>query len=66
MTSSAVVLEGLAFGEGPRWHDGRLWFSDMHAHVVHAFDPASGALDSIVEVAGAPVRSGMGPERLGC
>jgi sugar lactone lactonase YvrE len=30
-----TVLDGLAFGEGPRWHDGRLWFSDMHAcHVM--------------------------------
>ena len=22
------------FGEGPRWHDGRLWFSDFFAHAV--------------------------------
>jgi sugar lactone lactonase YvrE len=58
MTASEVVLEGLAFGEGPRWHDSRLWFSDMHAHVVHAFDPSTGALDSIVEVDGGP--SGLG------
>lgn len=29
-----TILDGLAFGEGPRWHDGRLWFSDMHAHRV--------------------------------
>ena len=58
MTGSEVVLEGLAFGEGPRWHDGRLWFSDMHAHVVHALDPATGELASIVEVDGAP--SGLG------
>ncbi len=31
-----TVLDGLAFGEGPRWHDGRLWFSDMHARHVMA------------------------------
>ena len=24
-----VVLDGLAFPEGPRWHDGRFWFSDV-------------------------------------
>ncbi len=24
-----VVVEGIDFGEGPRWHDGRLWFSDF-------------------------------------
>ena len=29
-----TLLTGLHFGEGPRWHDGRLWFSDFHAHSV--------------------------------
>jgi len=29
-----TVLDGLYFGEGPRWHDGALWFSDMHDHRV--------------------------------
>jgi sugar lactone lactonase YvrE len=24
-----LVLDGIGFGEGPRWHDGRLWFSDF-------------------------------------
>jgi sugar lactone lactonase YvrE len=24
----------LYFGEGPRWHDDALWFSDMHGHAV--------------------------------
>jgi sugar lactone lactonase YvrE len=27
-----ILLDGLCFAEGPRWHDGELWFSDMHAH----------------------------------
>jgi sugar lactone lactonase YvrE len=31
-----VVLDGLAFPEGPRWRDGELWFSDMHGHEVVA------------------------------
>jgi sugar lactone lactonase YvrE len=53
-----VVLEGLAFPEGPRWHEGRLWFSDMHAHVVIALDPASGKTEEIVEVRSDP--SGLG------
>jgi sugar lactone lactonase YvrE len=34
-----TVLDGLAFPEGPRWRDGRLWFSDMHAHEVVAMTP---------------------------
>src|SRR3954468_15521319 len=29
-----VLLDGIGFGEGPRWHDGRLWFSDFHRHAV--------------------------------
>lgn len=34
MTQARVVAEGLCFGEGPRWHDGRLWFSDFYDHAV--------------------------------
>jgi sugar lactone lactonase YvrE len=29
-----VLADGIYFGEGPRWHDGRLWFSDFHAQAV--------------------------------
>lgn len=29
-----ALVEGLVFGEGPRWHGGRLWFSDMLEHRV--------------------------------
>lgn len=29
-----TLVSGLCFGEGPRWHDGSLWFSDMHANTV--------------------------------
>jgi hypothetical protein len=32
------LLTGLAFGELPRWHDGRLWFSDWIAQEVIAVD----------------------------
>lgn len=34
MSRASVLTEGLYFGEGPRWHDGRLWFSDFYAHAV--------------------------------
>ncbi len=36
--SSHVVLTGLAFGESPRWHDHRLWFSDFYRHAVFSLD----------------------------
>ena len=29
-----VLAEGIYFGEGPRWHEGRLWFSDFYAKAV--------------------------------
>ena len=63
MTDSLVpVLDGLAFAEGPRWHEGRLWFSDMHAHRVQALDPATGAAETIAEVPGRPSGLGWRPD----
>jgi sugar lactone lactonase YvrE len=38
MTDTAILLDGLHFGEGPRWHEGRLWFSDFYAHAVKSMD----------------------------
>ena len=34
MTTAQVIHEGLAFGEGPRWRDGRLWYSDFYRHAI--------------------------------
>jgi sugar lactone lactonase YvrE len=34
MAEFKVLLDNLAFPEGPRWHDGKLYLSDMHAHQV--------------------------------
>jgi sugar lactone lactonase YvrE len=33
-----TLLTGLAFGESPRWHEGRLWFSNWGAQEVVAVD----------------------------
>src|SRR5262245_11710533 len=38
MTELHTLLTGLAQGESPRWHDGRLWLSDMGANEVVAVD----------------------------
>lgn len=57
-----VVLDGLRFGEGPRWHDGRLWFSDMHEGVVLAMAP-TGELETICKVPGEPSGLGWLPDR---
>jgi sugar lactone lactonase YvrE len=57
MTEPRVLLDGLRFPEGPRWHDGRFWFSDMHAGRVIAV-AMDGRAETIVEVEGEP--SGLG------
>src|SRR2546423_8002524 len=33
-----TLMTGLVLGESPRWHDGRLWFSDWGAGEVVALD----------------------------
>lgn len=33
-----ILLAGLGFGESPRWHDGRLWFSNWGRQEVVAVD----------------------------
>jgi sugar lactone lactonase YvrE len=40
VTDTTVLTGGLHFGEGPRWHQGRLWFSDFYDHAVKSVDPA--------------------------
>jgi sugar lactone lactonase YvrE len=36
------VVEGLTFAEGLRWHDQKLWFSDMYANEVHTWSEGAG------------------------
>jgi sugar lactone lactonase YvrE len=55
--NASPLVEGLVFGEGPRWRDGRLWFSDMHDLQVKTVD-LQGRVQSIVRVPGRP--SGLG------
>ncbi|MDJ0865009.1 MAG: SMP-30/gluconolactonase/LRE family protein [Myxococcota bacterium] len=57
LAAPRTLLDGLRFPEGPRWHDGRLWFSDMHAGRVLAVD-LDGRAETMAEVAGEP--SGLG------
>ena len=57
MSQTSVLLDGLTFGEGPRWHDARLWFSDFYSHRVMTVDLA-GKAETILEVPQRP--SGLG------
>ena len=57
MTPPEVLLDDLIFLEGPRWYDGKLWFSDMFAGQVRTVD-LSGNTEVVAEVAERP--SGLG------
>jgi sugar lactone lactonase YvrE len=57
MTTTSILRTGLHFGEGPRWHDGRLWYSDFYDHAVHAIG-LDGNDERLFEVPGQP--SGLG------
>jgi sugar lactone lactonase YvrE len=52
-----LLAEGFYFGEGPRWRDGRLWFSDFYSQRVVSVSPAG---DLRTEVAIDDQPSGLG------
>ena len=51
------LADGIYFGEGPRWHAGRLWFSDFYAQAVKSVSLA-GDLRVEIELDDRP--SGLG------
>jgi sugar lactone lactonase YvrE len=48
-----ILMTGIAFGESPRWHDGRLWFSDWGTQEVVAVDP-EGRSEVIARMSSSP------------
>jgi len=57
MRKFQTLIGGLSFTECPRWHDGRLYFSDFYTHRVLAVSMA-GRVETIAHVPGQP--SGLG------
>jgi len=55
--NTETAIEKLAFPEGPRWYDGRLWFSDFGQRVVRTAD-LDGTLTEVARVEARP--SGLG------
>jgi len=53
-----AVATDLVFPESFRWHEDELWFSDIRAGVVRRLDIDTGAVETVVAVAGDP--SGLG------
>ena len=61
MTAARVLATGLHFGEGPRWHDDALWFSDFFDHAVKTVD-LDGRLKAKVSIADRPGGLGWLPD----
>jgi sugar lactone lactonase YvrE len=57
MTEASLFAQGIFFGEGPRWHQGRLWFSDFYDRAVRSVG-ADGDLRTEVQLQVQP--SGLG------
>jgi len=57
----AILIEGLCFPEGPRWHRGELYVSDMHGKVVFAVD-LRGTRRNVVPLPARPSGLGFGPD----
>ncbi|KUI42511.1 gluconolactonase [Mycobacterium sp. IS-1590] len=55
------LAKGFCFGEGPRWFEGLLWFSDMLAEAVHTVD-LSGDLTTLPLPGHAPAGLGFRPD----
>ena len=54
MNSPEILAEGIYFGESPRWHDDRLWYSDWGANQVVALH-ADGTPEVITSVPSFPM-----------
>jgi len=62
LTAATATLAGdLGFPESPRWHDGRLVFSDFHDQRVRAL-ALDGELTTVLELDDAPSGLGWTPE----
>lgn len=58
MADWELLVDGIDFAEGPRWHDGRLWYSDFYQRAIYSVS-ADG--DRRVEFGDLPDRpSGLG------
>src|SRR5581483_10148166 len=56
-----LIVDGLTFAEGPRWHEGALWFSDFFSKRVLRVDVA-GYVDVVAEVPQRPSGLGWRPD----
>ena len=57
MDNGTLICQGFTFIEGPRWHEGALWFSDFYDEAVFRVVPAE-LPEKVVSVPQQP--SGLG------
>lgn len=57
-TSTRTLIENMSYTECPRWHEGRIWFSDFYTYRVYSATADGGDLRTEVEVPEQP--SGLG------
>jgi sugar lactone lactonase YvrE len=56
-----ILLDDLVFPEGPRWHNGALYFSDMHAGIVWRVTP-QGVATKVLDLSSLPSGLGWRPD----
>jgi sugar lactone lactonase YvrE len=61
VTDTTLLATALVLPEAPRWHDERLWFSDIFDFRVKTVD-LEGAVEEIIEVPGRPSGLGWWPD----
>lgn len=61
MRTTTTLADTLGFPESPRWHEGRLWFSDFHDRCVRALSP-DGSLETVLEFEDSPSGLGWTPD----
>ncbi|HUQ13403.1 MAG TPA: SMP-30/gluconolactonase/LRE family protein [Novosphingobium sp.] len=55
-----AIAEGLTFGEAPRWHEYRLWFSDFFSHRVCSVSEAGSDMRTELQLDSDEQPSGLG------
>ena len=56
--TSKVIVENIIYPEGIRWHQGKVWFSDVLDSKVYTLDPATHRISVVVQTTDLP--SGLG------
>ena len=61
MSKTELLTRDAVFAESPRWHQGELWFSDVHDYALKAVD-LQGRVTRRAEVPGRPAGIGFMPD----